>query len=268
VKVRLDQIKVGSRIRKDLGDIGELARSMEALGQLQPILVTQDHKLMAGYRRLLAAKQLGWEFIDAAYYERLADAAALLRAESAENQCRMQFLPSEAIAMEMAIEEAEQAAAKKRQQIHGNTAKGRVRDKIGSAIGLSGTIYQRGKAVLLAAQENPEKYGRYVEEMDDKGVTTAYKGLNPAFGKVRDRKMREERLAAPTDLTALEWPEVLSRFIADAKNHLTPYADMGLLSALRDGVVIWPPDKQQILDIWQDIIDSARRARPRLEVVE
>jgi hypothetical protein len=104
--------------------------------------------------------------------------------------------------------------------------------------------------------------------MDDKGVTTAYKGLNPAFGKVRDRKMREERLAAPTDLTALEWPEVLSRFIADAKNHLTPYADMGLLSALRDGVVIWPPDKQQILDIWQDIIDSARRARPRLEVVE
>jgi ParB family transcriptional regulator, chromosome partitioning protein len=155
VKVRLDQIKVGSRIRKDLGDIGELARSMEALGQLQPILVTQDHKLMAGYRRLLAAKQLGWEFIDAAYYERLADAAALLRAESAENQCRMQFLPSEAIAMGMAIEEAEQAAAKKRQQIHGNTApgrasdtpgdaypkcsKGRVRDKIGSAIGLSGT---------------------------------------------------------------------------------------------------------------------------------
>ena len=37
---------------------------MKEYGQLQPILITEDHKLVTGRSRLLAAKQLGWIEID------------------------------------------------------------------------------------------------------------------------------------------------------------------------------------------------------------
>ena len=59
----VDSIKVGERIRKDMGDIQGLAKSMEDLGLLCPILIKPDGTLLCGQRRLLAAKLLGWTTI-------------------------------------------------------------------------------------------------------------------------------------------------------------------------------------------------------------
>jgi ParB family transcriptional regulator, chromosome partitioning protein len=56
----ISKIRVGKRIRKDMGDIQGLAESMEELGLLQPITVTPDGLLLVGERRLRAAKLLGW----------------------------------------------------------------------------------------------------------------------------------------------------------------------------------------------------------------
>jgi ParB family transcriptional regulator, chromosome partitioning protein len=53
-------IKVGRRIRKDMGDIAGLAESIEDLGLLNPITVAADGRLLSGERRLRAAKLLGW----------------------------------------------------------------------------------------------------------------------------------------------------------------------------------------------------------------
>jgi ParB family chromosome partitioning protein len=55
----LDQIRVGKRHRKDLGDISALAESIEDIGLLHPITVDQDGRLLAGARRLAAYKHLG-----------------------------------------------------------------------------------------------------------------------------------------------------------------------------------------------------------------
>ena len=54
------------RQRKDLGDITPLAQSLSAIGQITPIVVERDgdsFRLIAGERRLTAAKKLGLSLI-------------------------------------------------------------------------------------------------------------------------------------------------------------------------------------------------------------
>ena len=48
----IDEIIVGKRHRRDLGDIASLAKSIDAHGLLHPIVVTCDGRLIAGERRL------------------------------------------------------------------------------------------------------------------------------------------------------------------------------------------------------------------------
>lgn len=56
-------VKIGWRIRDDLGDIDELSKSISMIGQLTPITITIDRNdeyvLIAGMRRLTACKKLG-----------------------------------------------------------------------------------------------------------------------------------------------------------------------------------------------------------------
>ncbi|MDR1787504.1 MAG: ParB N-terminal domain-containing protein [Treponema sp.] len=62
--VLINDIKVKKRIRKDLGDLGSLADSMKRLGQISPIVITKRNVLVAGARRLEAARSLGWRTIN------------------------------------------------------------------------------------------------------------------------------------------------------------------------------------------------------------
>src|SRR5262249_24354964 len=67
-----NQITVPPRHRRDMGDIGKLAESIDRLGLLQPIVVYRNgNVLRAGERRLRACKQLGWDHIDCRYVDEL-----------------------------------------------------------------------------------------------------------------------------------------------------------------------------------------------------
>src|ERR1017187_7684887 len=57
----IDQIEVGFRYRKDLGDLRTLAESIEEVDLLHPVVVTPEGRLIAGQRRLAACRALGWE---------------------------------------------------------------------------------------------------------------------------------------------------------------------------------------------------------------
>jgi ParB family transcriptional regulator, chromosome partitioning protein len=59
----ISNIKVGKRIRKDMGDLAGLAESVQELGLLHPMVVFPDGRLILGERRLRAAKLLGWKTI-------------------------------------------------------------------------------------------------------------------------------------------------------------------------------------------------------------
>jgi len=66
MKIKIDEIKINKkkRIRRDIGNIDELTRSMSKLGLLQPLVVDRNFNLIAGYRRYLAARKLGWKSIE------------------------------------------------------------------------------------------------------------------------------------------------------------------------------------------------------------
>jgi DNA-directed RNA polymerase specialized sigma24 family protein len=69
IDAEVAKIKVGERLRKNLGFISQLAASMSEIGLLQPIGLDRECNLLWGYRRLEAAKMLGWRSIMAVVVE-------------------------------------------------------------------------------------------------------------------------------------------------------------------------------------------------------
>lgn len=65
MQIRIEEIIIRDRIRRTIGDISQLMESMKLHGQLNPILITPKKVLIAGNRRLEAARRLGWTTIDA-----------------------------------------------------------------------------------------------------------------------------------------------------------------------------------------------------------
>ncbi len=64
MQVKVADIVMKKRIRKNLGDLSSLMESMKRYGLINPILITRDNELIAGHRRLESAKRLGWDKIE------------------------------------------------------------------------------------------------------------------------------------------------------------------------------------------------------------
>src|SRR5436190_7546198 len=116
--IKVADIIVGKRHRKDMGDIAALARDMADIDLLEPIVVRPvghgRYELVCGERRRRAAELNGQTHIQATVRE-FTD-AEMVRAEFSENTHRKNFTPSEAVAIKRALEPLEKAAAKERQR--------------------------------------------------------------------------------------------------------------------------------------------------------
>jgi ParB family chromosome partitioning protein len=82
---RVDSIIVGERHRRHPGDLTALINSMERVGLLQPVTITPDGYLICGYRRLEAAKRLGWSALRVWVRSGISDDLTRLLAERDEN---------------------------------------------------------------------------------------------------------------------------------------------------------------------------------------
>lgn len=94
MKVAVHSILVHERVRKEVGDLKSLMASMEAHGQLNPVTLTRGNVLVAGHRRLIAARNLSWQYIDAHVIERDSELEQL-ELELEENIQRKDFSPEE-----------------------------------------------------------------------------------------------------------------------------------------------------------------------------
>jgi ParB family chromosome partitioning protein len=94
MQVPVDDILVRKRIRRDLGDIDALSESLKRYGQISPIVITKKNMLIAGQRRLEAAKNLGWRTINAVISDST-DELTRLELEVEENIQRRDFTPEE-----------------------------------------------------------------------------------------------------------------------------------------------------------------------------
>lgn len=92
--VNIQDIKVKKRVRQDLGDIESLKESLRTFGLLNPITINNKYELIAGERRLTAAKALGWTNINAVVVNNLSDVEQL-EIELEENNQRKEFTNEE-----------------------------------------------------------------------------------------------------------------------------------------------------------------------------
>ena len=94
MQISVTSVVIKDRVRTDVGDLTQLMASMQKFGQMSPIVVTRKNELIAGHRRLLSARRLGWYTIDAVVVDR-DSVAEKLEMELAENVYRKDFSPEE-----------------------------------------------------------------------------------------------------------------------------------------------------------------------------
>jgi SAM-dependent methyltransferase len=139
------RIQVGQRFRRDLGDLAPLAESLREVGLLHPLVVTPEGRLIAGRRRLEAAKLLGWREVPV----HVVDLDDVVAGELAENVHRKDFLPSElwAVAREVmrAVQTPPGRPGKTVETFH--RFRGKTRDKAAAYFGVSGRHLEKVGAV-------------------------------------------------------------------------------------------------------------------------
>lgn len=153
--IEINKIKINDRIRKDFGDIDELAKDIEENGLINPPVVTPDYTLIAGERRLKALKSLGKKDIEVRIMT-VDSAEQALNLEISENEVRKDFSKAERIDYARRLERIEAAKAKERQgarnditQNFGESEKGESVSKVAQKLGIgSGEQYRKEKAIV------------------------------------------------------------------------------------------------------------------------
>lgn len=194
----VSEIRIAARHRKDMGDVASLAKSIDEIGLLHPVVVTPDGTLIAGERRLAAIKMLGWIDVPVT----VIDLANIVRGEHDENVLRKDFTPSEAVAIGEALLPMEREAAKERQRTHEETGyvkvtdPGGALDRVASTVGMSRPTYAKAAEVVRAAEEDPARFGGLLEKMDDTG------NVHGAFKELKRARREAAKSAIPDDLPA------------------------------------------------------------------
>lgn len=65
IEIKISEIKINSRLRKEFKNIESLAESISLMGQLVPIIVNENNELIAGERRIRACQHLNKETVKA-----------------------------------------------------------------------------------------------------------------------------------------------------------------------------------------------------------
>ncbi|MBW7857614.1 MAG: ParB N-terminal domain-containing protein [Leptonema sp. (in: Bacteria)] len=90
MQIRIRDIHIPKRIRDQRVALDDLVESLSEFGLLQPIIVDTENQLIAGFRRLQAARALGWDSIDTRIIEIKTKRDRLL-IEIEENSVRRNF---------------------------------------------------------------------------------------------------------------------------------------------------------------------------------
>ncbi len=159
--VLLARIGVEERVREELGDVVELARSIEAVGLIHAIVVDEEYRLICGGRRLAALKQSGAKMVDVRRFLGLDEKQKRLM-ELEENRRRKDLTPYEwaktiTEKAEIVREIAQQADLSDTRSISPahRPVDPTSAEQVGRAIGLSRPTMRRAEEHVKAAEQYP-----------------------------------------------------------------------------------------------------------------
>jgi len=103
MQIRISDIKIKERIRRDLGSLQPLMESLREHGLMNPVVINKKNELIAGHRRLESARLLGWQFITATVLDKATELEKL-EMEIAENVQRLDLTDEELAAAQARLE--------------------------------------------------------------------------------------------------------------------------------------------------------------------
>lgn len=206
--VDIDKIIVGERIRRDFGDIQELADDIKQNTLLNALVVTPNgegtYLLIAGERRLRACRMLGYKAVPVNTVG-VDDAEQALMMEISENECRKEFTKTERLEYARRLALIESARAKERMAEGGRGGKsatpsttGKTRDKVAEHLGTSATQLRQEQFIADNADMlDPADFA----DWDEGKLST-----NKAFQRIKaaQRQAEQERNAANKRVAGLQ----------------------------------------------------------------
>ena len=296
-KIRIDQIAVGKRLRERVGSVVELKKSIDDLGLMHPILVTQQRELVgahgqpylliAGERRKRAHELLRTSTIPARVIE--VTAYDLARMEQDENECRSD-LDAYALSKprwDEVQEEYQRLITEYQQGVRGNgrsaarvavAVAGRLKTAARKKVGVPRRTSQYDEAIVRAVKKYPE-----LERWSQRPIKQAWDTLE--FMPPGERKSaraflaiwepRECKEAAEALANIADWPEPYRRRI-----YRTMRTDPGHAQAASLGLPPVPDQRflevrkslEQLKLIWKtyrgndDATNEIKRARDHMQL--
>jgi hypothetical protein len=257
-------IQVGSRFRKDLGDLEEITKAMQN-GLAPSIGVSPGLQLVFGERRLAAAKLLGWQRIRTT----VIDVDSLALGQIKENEARKAYTPSERVAIVDMLRTYKHGGNRK-------TTQGRKCDveAAASRVGWKKDTYFRAKKVVEAgttelmeamdagqvaisaaailAEVTPEEQ-RAVLERQQNDDTVLRRGIRKTLTRVRRQEERRIRAALPVGTVADSDIQIFHRDFRDLE-----VEDRSVPLIFTD-----PLYHEIHLPLWEDLAAfAARKLRP------
>lgn len=191
--IDIDKIVVGDRIRRDFGDIQELADDIKDNTLLNALVVTPNgdgnYLLIAGERRLRACRMLGYKAVPVNTVG-VEDAEQALMMEISENECRKEFTKTERLEYARRLALIEGAKAKERMSEGGKGTQdiagvGEARAKVAQALGTNReTLRQEQFIADNADLLDPADFA----DWDEGKLST-----NKAYQRIRAAKEQAER---------------------------------------------------------------------------
>lgn len=220
----ISDIKIGNRFRKDIGDLSELVNSIKEIGLLQPIVIDEKNNLIAGFRRLRAFKELGYDDIPV----NIVKIENALRGEYDENAIRKNFTPSESVAIWNAMEKPKGGAGKTRSDSE------QVIKKASKLLGKSTDTLSKAKQVVESGDNkliqmmdrtgNINKAYRYIKQKKDADIILKEQPKLEAEGKFKTILI-DPPWQYDTNLIGRTQPEYATMSIEELKDIKLPADD-------------------------------------------
>lgn len=211
--ISIEQITVSDRIRKDFGNIEELAADIRDNGLINPPVVTPEYHLIAGERRLRAMKHLGYQQVEVRVMT-VKDYEHLLNLEINENESRKEFTKSERIEYARRLEQIERLKAKERMEnpIQNFGQGSKTEDNVASKLGIgSGEQYRKEKFIA----DNADSETLEAWNSGDISTHKAYVTL----------KQQNELLERQLEAERTKPPQVVEKVVEKAPDWLIKQAD-------------------------------------------